>query len=103
MLLDVGVEARHIGMLPSRWTVDPVVGVRTTATALEELAHLRCGAILLATHRVHPATVGIFVLHGEMIVDVAVVGTGAHLPTAEGERPHRLATHHPVGYVDVVE
>ena len=49
---------------------------------VEHLLDLGSAAIGLAAHADQMQAVGILVLHGEMIEDVAVVGVGPHRPRA---------------------
>jgi hypothetical protein len=60
-------------------------------------------AIDLAAHAHHVRVIGILEVDGEVIEDVAVRPIGAPLPAANTDRPNRMATHRPVGDVDVVD
>src|SRR5690606_24372698 len=103
VLFHVRVHPGELLVLPGLRALDRVVGIGAPAGALERLAHLARGAGLLAAHRHHAAAIGVLELHGEVIEDVPVERIGARLAPSHGERADGMATHHPVGDVNIVD
>src|SRR5262249_13006080 len=57
----------------------------------------------LPAHAHHMDIVGVFVVNGEMVVDVAELRAGALLPTAHADRADGVGVQRPVDHVEVMD
>src|SRR5947207_15373685 len=83
MFLDIATRS-FFGVAPwfFAFDLDEIAAITRAARTDHSFAHVPFGSIGLPAKTVHPRAVWVFILDGEMIVNLSVLWVGARLPAA---------------------